>query len=94
MSLEYFRMLNDELLNKYPYVFPKQSPLIILDKKSSIWLAKNGNDTKHTRNISRRMIFLEMVKNEIFTRKCGVREFYNCQTLEKRMFGNINWVVD
>ena len=36
MSLEYFRMLNDELLNKYPYVFPKQSPLIILDKKSSI----------------------------------------------------------
>ena len=51
-------MLNNELLNKYPDVVPEQEPLIILDIKSYIWMAKNGKDTKHTRNFSRRMNFV------------------------------------
>ena len=35
-------------------------------------------------------IWYEMVKNEIFTRQCGMREFCNYQKLEPRMLGNIN----
>ena len=57
MALSYFRMLNNELFNKYPYVVPEQAPLIILDRKSDICMAKNGKDTKHTRQVSRRMHF-------------------------------------
>ena len=34
---------------------PKETPLIVLDSKSAMCMAKNGKDTKHTRNISRRM---------------------------------------
>ena len=55
MSLSHFRMINNELLNKDPNVFPEQAHLIILDSKSAIYTDKNGKDTKHTRNIYRRM---------------------------------------
>ena len=58
MALSYFRMLNNELFKKYPYVVPEQAPLIILDRKSDICMAKNGKDTKHTRHVSRRMHFV------------------------------------
>ena len=36
MSLAHFRMLNNELLNKYPDLVTLQAPLIILDRKSAI----------------------------------------------------------
>ena len=58
MAIEYLRMLNNELLNKDPGVVPGQSPLIILDIKSAICMAKNGTDTKHSRHFSRRMHFV------------------------------------
>ena len=58
MSLAYSRVLNIELLNKYPDMVPEQSHLIILDTKSSICMANNFKETKHTRQISRRMHFL------------------------------------
>ena len=34
---------------------PKKAPLIVLDSKSAMCMAKNGKDTKHTRHITRRM---------------------------------------
>ena len=53
MALAHFRMLNKE-----PDVVPEQSPIIILDRKSDICMAKNGKYTKHTIHISRRIHFL------------------------------------
>ena len=39
MALENFRMLNNEFLNKDPYVVPEQAPLIILDTNQlSAWI--------------------------------------------------------
>ena len=58
MDLAHFRMLNNQLLNKYPYLILEQAPLIILDIKSAFCMAKNGKDTKHTRHISRRTYFV------------------------------------
>ena len=58
MDLAHFRILIHELLNKDPYIVPDEAPLIVLDSKSSICMANNGKDTKHTRHISRRIHFL------------------------------------
>ena len=58
MALEHFRMLLHELLNEDPDMVPKESPLIVLDSKSTMCMANNGKDTKYTRHISRRMHFL------------------------------------
>ena len=64
---ENFRMLNNELLNKDPYVVPEQAPLVILDRKSAICVANNYKDTKQTRHISR---------ITIFKRKCEYCNFH------------------
>ena len=37
---------------------PKEAPLIVLDRKSAMCMAKNGKDTKHTIHIARRMYFV------------------------------------
>ena len=37
---------------------PEESPLIVLDSKSALCMAKNGKDTKHTRHIARIMHFV------------------------------------
>ena len=55
MDLAHFRTLIHELLNKDPDKVPEEVPLIILDGKSAVCMAKNGKDTKHTRMIARRM---------------------------------------
>ena len=55
MSLAHFRMLIHEFLNKDPYIVPEEDPLIVLYSKSDMCMAKNGNDTKHTRHIARGM---------------------------------------
>ena len=55
MALAHFMMLNNEFLNKDPYVFTEQATLIKLDKKSAIIMAKDVKDTKHTKQISRGM---------------------------------------
>ena len=57
MDLAHFRMLIHELLNKGPDIVTEEDPLIILDIKFDIFMAKYGNNTKHTRHISRRMHF-------------------------------------
>ena len=58
MALAHFRMLVHELLNEDPDMVPKEVPLIVLDSKYAIFMAKNGKDTKHTRHIARRMHFV------------------------------------
>ena len=55
MALSHFRILIHELLNKDPYIVPEEAPIIILDIKSDVCMAKNGKDTKHTTHISRRV---------------------------------------
>ena len=58
MALAQFRMLVHELLNEDPDMVPKEAPLIVLDSKSAMCMAKNGRDTKYTRHIRRIMHFV------------------------------------
>ena len=51
-------MLINELLNKDPDIVPEEDPLIVLDGKYAMCMAKNGKDTKHTRHIARRINFV------------------------------------
>ena len=37
-------MLIHEFLNKDPYIFPEEAPMIILDSKSDVCIANNGKD--------------------------------------------------
>ena len=55
MTLAHFRMLIHELLNKDPGIVLEESQLIILYSKSTMCMAKNGKDTRHTRHIARGM---------------------------------------
>ena len=56
-------MLIHALLNKDPYIVPEEYPLIILDSKSDMCMAKNGKDTKHTSHIARRVNFVRNGEN-------------------------------
>ena len=60
MALAHFRMLINELLNKDPDIVPEEAPLIVLDSKFAMCMAKNVKDTKHTRHIERR---IHLVRN-------------------------------
>ena len=73
MALLYFRMLVNELLNEDPDMVPKEAPLIVLDSKSAMCMAKNGRDTKHTRHIARRM---HLVRNGD---KCKMHKIEWCE---------------
>ena len=53
MSLVHFRMLIHGLLNKDLDIVPEEVPLIALNSKSAMCLAKNGKYNKHTRHIAR-----------------------------------------
>ena len=55
MDLAHFRILIHEFLNKDPDIVPEEDPLVVLYSKSDIFMAKNGNYTKHTRHIPRIM---------------------------------------
>ena len=55
MASAKLRMLINEYLNKDTYIVPEEAPLIILDIKSAICMAKNSKDTNHTKHISRRV---------------------------------------
>ena len=48
-------ILIHELLNKDIDIIPEEAPLIILDIKYAVYMAKNGKETKHTRQISIRV---------------------------------------
>ena len=73
MALANFRMLIHEFLNKDPEMVPKEAPLIVFDSKSAMCMDKYGKDTKHTRQIARRMHF---VSNE---EKCKMHKIDWCE---------------
>ena len=58
MALAHFSMLVHELLNEDPDMVPKEAPLVVLDSKSAMCMAKNGRYTKYTIHIARRMHFV------------------------------------
>ena len=51
-------MLIHELLNNDPFIVPEEAPLIFLDRKSAMCMAKNSKDTKHTMYIASRIYFV------------------------------------
>ena len=51
------------MLNKDTDIVPEEAPLIILNSKSDICMAKNGKDTKHTRHIARKVHFVRNVEH-------------------------------
>ena len=53
MALAHFIMLVNDLLNEDTDMVPKEAPLIVLDSKSTMFMAKNGKDAKHNRHIAR-----------------------------------------
>ena len=63
MYLPYLSMLIHELLNKYLYIVPEEDPIVILDSNSGICMASNGEATKHTRHIFRRVNFVRNGEN-------------------------------
>ena len=72
-ALAYFRMLIYELLNKDTEIFPQEAPLIALDSKSDIFIAKNGKVTKDTRKMSRRSNFVRIGE------KCKIHNIDWCE---------------
>ena len=63
MILAHFRVLIHELLNKDPDIVPEEDPIIILYSNSSVFMSKNGNYTKHTIKIARRVKILKNGEN-------------------------------
>ena len=61
MDLAHFRMLIHKLLNKDPDIVSEEAPLIVLESKSAMCMSKNGKNTKHTRQITRRT---NLVRND------------------------------
>ena len=51
-------MLINKLFNKDPSIVPEETTLIILSRKSYVFMYKNVKDTKHTRHIDRRVHFV------------------------------------
>ena len=49
-------MLIHEFLNNYLDIVPKEDLLIVLGSKSSMCMAKNGNETKHTDTLQAELI--------------------------------------
>ena len=55
MTLAHLRILIHEFLNKDTDTVPEEARTIILNSKSSVYMAKNGKDTKHTRHMESRV---------------------------------------
>ena len=73
MALAHFRMLIHDLLNGDPDMVAKEAPLIVLYSKSAMCMAMNCKDTKHTRNIARRIHFVRDGE------KCKMHKIYWCE---------------
>ena len=78
-------MLINELLNKYLGIFPEEYPIIILDIIYAVCMANIGKDTKHTRNIYRRVHFVRNGEKYKCTILYGVREVFNWHKLQLRI---------
>ena len=55
MSLAHIGVLIHKLLNTDTYTVPEKDPLIMLDRKSAVFMDKNNKDTNHTKHIYRRV---------------------------------------
>ena len=55
-----FKDVNSSIFEQNPGIVPEESPMIVLYNKSSMCVANNGKDTKHTRHIVRR---IHLVRN-------------------------------
>ena len=66
-------MLIHELLNKDTDIVPEEAPLIVLESKYAMCMAKNGKGTKHTRHIARRT---NLVRNR---EKCKMHKTDWCE---------------
>ena len=55
MVLAQFSMLIHEFLNTDTDIVSGESPIIVLDSKSAMFMAKNVKYTRHTRNVARIM---------------------------------------
>ena len=73
MALAHFRMLFHEVLNKDPYIVPEGASLIVFYSKSAMCMDINGEDTKHTRPIARR---IHSVRNG---EKCKIHHIDWCE---------------
>ena len=73
MDLSHFRILINGLFKNYSDIVPEEAPLIVLDGKSDMWMAKNSKDTKHTIHIARRMHFVRNVE------KCRMHKIDWCE---------------
>ena len=60
-------------MNKDPYVVPDSAPIIILDSKSAVCMAKNGKDANHDMHIARRVKFV------INGGKCKIHKIEWCE---------------
>ena len=59
MALAHFRMLKSEFEGKNPDKITSDPPLIVMNSRSGVDMAKNGKDTKHTRHIASQISFCE-----------------------------------
>ena len=89
IALAHFRVLIHELLNRDPEIVPEEDPFIVLNSKSTLCMAKNVKDTKHTRHIASIMHFVRNGENGRCTRLNDVREVYNWQTLLPRILVSV-----
>ena len=62
MTLAHFRISVHEFLNEDPDMVPEEAPLIVLNGKYDMCMAKNVEDTKHTRHIARIMHFVRNIE--------------------------------
>ena len=85
MNLAHFIMLVHESLNQDPDMVPKEAPLIVLDSKTFMCMAKNGKYTKHTKHIAIILNFVRNKEKSKMNKQIGVKEDCSWQTLVLRM---------
>ena len=73
MHLVHFRMLIHEFLNKDPDIVPEEAPQLALYSIFAMFIPNNGNDTKHTRDMARRIHFVRNGK------KCKMHNIDCCE---------------
>ena len=86
MSLSHLRILIHEFSNKDPGIFPQEYPLIILDSKSDVCMAKNGKYTNHKSNIAIRVHFLRNGENG--------QMYFNWHTLQLIMLARMTLIPE
>ena len=70
IDLAHFIIINNELINKYPYVVTWQASIIILDSKSAVFMYNSGKEIKHTRKITRMRHFVRSGKECNMRKRC------------------------